>query len=210
MHFSTTAVFDPDEYMKNGGIFNEVDKILPKTIYGATKYASELAVKQSVKKYVILKPVFIYGDAPYDNSSNLNKLLKAIVFNKRIGDITLSNEFKKNYMYIDYFALMMKQIIDNVDLCLNEDFIISRDPDYAKRFNYWLDDLAKVIDEPDFNNWNGYMEQKPEKDYLKHHLGVSFNFYKKFPNFKLPKEAYDDMYNLRKVLSSIIKIYKNA
>ena len=82
INFSTTAVFDPEYYMENfKGIFDETTKIFPRTIYGATKYAAELAAKHALDKVVTIKPVFIYGNFPYDNSSNLMRILKAIYFN---------------------------------------------------------------------------------------------------------------------------------
>jgi dTDP-4-dehydrorhamnose reductase len=203
IHFSTTAVFDPDYYMDNyDGVFNEKTLINPKTIYGATKYASELAVKQSLKKFIIMKPVFIYGNFPYDNSSNISRIMKAVFFNdeSKSVDITLSNEFKKNYMHSDYFALMMKKIIDNVEICYGEDFIISRDPKAGKTFDKWLHDIAKVVD----SDISKYINQIPEKDYLKNHLGYSENFYSKFPDFKLPIKNINDEFNIIKVYNSIV------
>lgn len=206
IHFSTTAVFDPEYYMEHfDGKFDETTIANPKTIYGATKYASELAVKQSIWKHVIIKPVFIYGNFPYDNSSNLNKILKSIVFNESEKiDITLSYEFKKNYMHSDYFALMMKQIIDNIEDCYNQDFIISRDPKFGKTFDLWLHDLADIAC-VQFPEVCDKINLKPEDDYLKNHLGVSNNFYKKFKSFKLPNNNQDDIENLRTVYKSIAK-----
>lgn len=201
IHFSTTAVFDPEYYMeKYSGEFNETTFIHPKTIYGATKYASELSVKQSLDNYVIIKPVFIYGNFPYDNSSNLNKILKSIIFDEQEKiDITLSNEFKKNYMHSDYFALMMKQIIDSIEFCYGEDFIVSRNPQKGKTFDKWLNDIEEISGVDPKN----YINQIPERDYLKDHLGYSMNFYNKFPNFIMPITHYDDKLNIQKVYNSI-------
>lgn len=205
IHFSTTAVFDPDFYMNYEpvGQFNETAKILPKTIYGATKYASELAVKQSLEKFVIIKPVFIHGNFPYDNSSNIMRILKAVKFDeKEKVDITLSDEYKKNYMYIDYFKQMMFQIIENVDDCLKQDFIISKDPVYAKTFDLWLKEIAYAINEP-LSKVKSKINQIPEADYLKDHLGTSDNFYQKFPNFKFGKYVNEYKVNIFEAYCSI-------
>jgi len=220
INFSTTAVFDPDFYMTVfQGRFDETTLAYPKTIYGATKYASELAVKQGYDKQITIKPVFIYGNFPYDNSSNLMKIFKHILMGNDDGTnklpITLSTEYKKNYMHSDYFALMLKKIIDNTDNCLGQDFIISRDPDCGKTFDKWIDNLSEIID----RNLNRHNNTKcdvnneikliPEADYLKDHLGYSANFYKHFPDFELPEDHKDDMWNLQKSFQSINQHYIN-
>jgi dTDP-4-dehydrorhamnose reductase len=225
INFSTTAVFDPEYYMEYfDGKFDETTLANPKTIYGATKYACELAAKQGCEKVITIKPVFIYGNFPYDNSSNLTKIFKQILL-EQAGvlmagklPITLSCEFKKNYMHSDYFALMMKQIIDNTDKCLGKDFIISRDPECGKTFDKWLNDLGEVLDvqldasENNYNNWDvtNYIDLKPEADYLKDHLGYSANFYRLFPDFKLPDNHKDDIYNLTRTFKSIQSHFQNA
>lgn len=210
INFSTTAVFDPDFYMHMyNGRFDETTLANPKTIYGATKYASELAVKQGYDKQITIKPVFIYGNFPYDNSSNLTKIFKHILLDKKEPlPITLAGEYKKNYMHSDYFAMMMKQIIDNTEQCLGQDFIISRDPDCGKPFDRWIDNLTTVLDSNLSPEIGGYDVAKhitliPSADYLKDHLGYSKNFYNKFPNFKLPEEHKDDLLNLNKTFDSI-------
>lgn len=210
INFSTTAVFDPEYYMeKFNGIFDETTLAHPKTIYGATKYASELAAKQGHEKTITIKPVFIYGNFPFDNSSNLTKIFKHILTNKKTKlPITLSYEYKKNYMHSDYFALMMKQIIDNTSKCIGKDFIISRDPSCGKQFDRWIWNLQTVLDsnlDPEFGGFNPekWIDLKPEADYLKDHLGYSKNFYQTFPDFKLPEEHKDDLLNLNKTFDSI-------
>lgn len=210
INFSTTAVFDPEYYMEHyNGEFTEITLANPKTIYGATKYACELAAKQGHDKTITIKPIFIYGNFPYDNSSNLTKIFKHILTGKTSKlPITLSYEYKKNYMHSDYFAMMMKQIIDNTDKCIGKDFIISRDPSCGKTFDRWIWDLQTVLDsniDPEMGGYNPekWIDLKPEADYLKHHLGYSKNFYDTFPDFKLPLEHKDDLYNLNKTFDSI-------
>ena len=92
IYFSTTAVYNPDEYMKNNGEFDETAPIDPKTLYGLSKYAGELAIKQSMDfdKMMVMKPVFIYGDAPFDNSSMIRKISEKVYCDKNNIPYTLS------------------------------------------------------------------------------------------------------------------------
>jgi len=218
INFSTTAVFDPDYYMYTyQGKFDENTLANPKTIYGATKYACELAAKQGHDKTITIKPVFIYGNFPYDNSSNLMKIFKHILLGKNTKlPITLSTEFKKNYMHSDYFALMMKQIIDNSSKCIGKEFIISRNPQCGKTFDKWLTELNVVFkmyelpknrlgmyDALENVDVNDHISLQPDADYLKDHLGYSRNFYEMFPDFQLPEDHTDDNLNLRKTYKSI-------
>ena len=208
VHFSTTAVFDPEYYMEHfDGEFDETTKANPITIYGATKYASELAVKQSLSKFLIIKPVFIYGDFPYDNSSNLMKIVKSVLLNEKEKiDITLSEEYRKNYMHSDYFALMMKQLIDSIEFCYGKDFIISRNPKLGKTFDKWLQDIATVCN-VDIQKVYSKINLQPEKDYLKDHLGVSYNFYNLFSNWVLPPSYADDILNIEKQKKTLLKLW---
>ena len=140
IYFSTTAVFDPDEYMKNNGVFDESAKIDPKTLYGLSKYSGELAVKQSMdfEKMMVIKPVFIYGDAPFDNSSMIRKITeKVYCHNNNLPytlsplnengklDVLLDPAIENDYMRYEYFADMFLQIL-YMDDGWGEDFIISK------------------------------------------------------------------------------------
>lgn len=209
INFSTTAVFDPTEYMKNYGKFDETCAIDPKTIYGLTKYNAEIAVKQSLRRYVTVKPVFIYGDAPFDNSSNIRKILEHVYLQKKsMISITLDDTYCKNYMRSEYFALMFRQILLNYNACNFRDFIIARNQEYCKPWIEYQDTIANVCD-IQLNTLRRVIDHKPEADYLQTHNGYSKNFYDLFPNFKLPIEASDDSLGIQKTFNSIKKLYGN-
>lgn len=210
IHFSTTAVFDPDFYMQQAGKFDETCKIDPKTIYGLTKYCSELAVKQSLdkSKFVVIKPVFIYGDWPFDNSSMLTKIIKKqFDYNYNSNDkplnVFLDKSIEKDYMHSDYFAEMFLKILENIDLCLGKDFIISRnDP---KLFKHYYELIKTLLNS---NNLDELINFIPTGDYLKRHNGISTNFYNVFPNFRLAKDAFDDKIQIEHLITKIRNFYK--
>lgn len=208
IYFSTSAVFDPDEYMKSYGIFDESCKIDPKTLYGITKYQGELAVKQSLENYVIIKPVFIYGDAPFDNSSQIRKILErgqriknGEKFNSKLK-VTLSRDYKKNYMRCEYFSMMLSEMLLNIDKAIGEDFIMGRDAEFAKPFQHYLDIISSELD----MDVDDFIELLEEEDYLKDHLGSSLKFYETF-NIK-SKFGNDDRSGINKTHMSIKSIFR--
>lgn len=206
-YFSTTAVFDPDYYMKYKGVFNETCKISPKTIYGLTKYIGELAVKQTldVNKYAVIKPVFIYGDAPQDNSSMIRKILEKIILGDKKSklQVDLNLNYKKDYMRVEFFANMFTVLLKNLSLVKGRDFIISRNA--PKYFEYYLRIIEKITN---CNHILDYIQLNPKKDYLKNHNGISSNFYSLFPNYQLAAEAFDNHIGIEKTYKSIKKVLK--
>lgn len=208
INFSTTAVFDPETYMQAGGIFTESCFINPKTLYGLTKYNAELAVKQALRYAITLKPVFIYGDAPYDNSSNIRKIIDAMINNTTIPikplQITLDGSIKKNYMRVEFFVQMFKKIIDNISYCIGKDFIISRDPSLGKEFNEYLLDIEAIVK----TEVSTYINLVPSKDYLQTHLGYSMNFHQRFPDFVFEGNVSNDIEGIKKTYQSILKLHE--
>lgn len=202
IYMSTTAVFDPKSYMKDSGFFTEESKIDPKTVYGLTKYIGEKCVKQSsIDNWIVIKPVFIYGDAPIDNSSNIRKIFEAVL-NKKNINITLNRKYKKNYMRSEGFALMFNEILENSSSINKEDFIISRNTNYAKEFSYYINLMSKIAG----TDITKYMTLKEDEDYLANHIGISKNFYRHFPSFKLPNEIFDDYSCLKKTYDSVVSL----
>lgn len=207
VNFSTTAVFNPDYYMLNEGIFDEDCEINPKTIYGLTKYNAELAVKQSIKNAITIKPVFIYGDYPVDNSSNIRKILSASINNLFYKlNITLDGNHLKNYMRVEMFYEMFEQIILNIDDCLGKDFIISNHVEKAITFDNYLKIIDTILFEKgeNYRQTSDFVVLQHEKDYLRNHLGVSNNFYKQFPDFKF-KNPINHYEGIQMTANSIIK-----
>ena len=57
IQLSTDDVFD----LQSDRPYNEFDDVHPKNIYGKSKYAGELFVKQLMTRYVIIRSSWIYG-----------------------------------------------------------------------------------------------------------------------------------------------------
>jgi len=219
IYFSTTAVFNPDEYMKNNGRFDETASIDPKTLYGLSKYSGELAVKQAMKSdnMIVMKPVFIYGDAPFDNSSMIRKICEKVYCGKnnipytlsplnKNGklDVLLDHKIDKDYMRYEYFADMFLQIL-LMDNGWGKDFIISKDRPMA--FENYLHLIGDITGCKDLRE---HINSKPEGDYLARHNGISQNFYDLYPNYSLSADAYDQRKGIQKTYNSIAKHYEKT
>ena len=216
IYFSTTAVFDPDEYMKNNGRFDESAIIDPKTLYGLSKWSGEVAAKSmDPDRFMIMKPVFIYGDAPFDNSSMIRKILEKMYCDQneipytlsplnedRELDVLLDPAIEKDYMRYEYFGEMFVRLLEE-DNGWGTDFIMSKDDPVP--FAKYLHDIQETADD----NVLGYINLIPEGDYLQRHNGVSKNFYKLCGDYELPPEAYDNLLGIEKTWNSIVKHYKN-
>ena len=216
IYFSTTAVFNPDEYMKNDGRFDESCAIDPKTLYGLSKWSGEVATKSMpFNRFMVMKPVFIYGDAPFDNSSMIRKILEKIYCDQNNIPYTLSplNEenkldvfldpnIEKDYMRYEYFGDMFVKLLEG-DWGWGCDFIISKDD--PKLFSEYLHHIQELTD----TNVLTHITIHAEGDYLKRHNGVSKNFYKLHSDYALPSEAYDIQLGIEKTYKSIVKHYEN-
>jgi len=217
IYFSTTAVFDPDEYMKNNGEFDETAKIDPKTLYGLSKYSGELAVKQSMdfEKTMIIKPVFVYGDAPFDNSSMIRKITeKVYCHNNNIPytlsplnkdnklDVLLDPAIDKDYMRCEYFADMFLELL-LMDNGWGKDFIISKDrPMPFENYLYLIEEITHCDD------LTKHINLIPEGDYLARHNGKSKNFYSLYQHYILSADAYNSREGITKTYNSIVKHYE--
>ena len=207
VYFSTTATQDPDKYMEFGGHFDESAESNPKTLYGLSKYCGELAVNQGMQKedQVVIKPVFIYGDAPWDNASILRKILEKAWWNRKTKVVAIAKlpvlldvNYRKDYTYWLHFGDMFSCLMNREwgDIC-GRDYILSRnDP---KPFQHYLDVMSEVIEDDVMR----YIELFPEDDYLKDHNGLPNNFYDVCPGYVMVPGAYNDKFNLRKVWTSI-------
>jgi len=217
IYFSTTAVFDPDEYMKNDGRFDETAVVDPKTLYGLSKYSGELAVKQAVEfdRMMVMKPVFIYGDAPFDNSSMIRKISEKIYCDKndipytlsplnKDGklDVLLDPDIEKDYMRYEFFAEMFLELL-LMDNGWGKDFIISKDsPMEFRNYLFLIEDITGCNDILDHINIIA------EGDYLARHNGVSKNFYEMFPHYTLPVAAHNPREGVQKTYNSIVEHYE--
>ena len=218
IYFSTTAVYNPDEYMKNNGVFDESANIDPKTLYGLSKWSGEVAVKQAMDfdKMMVIKPVFIYGDAPFDNSSMIRKICEKVYCDKnnipytlsplnKEGklDVLLNPEIEKDYMRYEYFADMFYQLL-MMDNGWGHDFIISKNNPIP--FVQYLHLIEKITE---CENLNSHINLIPEGDYLQRHNGISKRFNEIYPHYMLPVGAFNNELGIRKTYESIVKHYEN-
>lgn len=120
VYLSTTAIFDPNDYSEQKPI-REHTKINPQTIYGITKYAGELIVKNTFNgPHLILRPVFGFGNYPDDLHSALTKVIYTLYRNQiKKEDINLkvllNKKIKKSYTRVENIANSILKIISYSD-----------------------------------------------------------------------------------------------
>lgn len=120
VYFSTTAIFDPNNYASSLQI-TENTKIRPKTLYGITKYAGEQIIDRLYDKeqIMIIRPVFGFSDYPDDLHSALTKFLYVyhnnfINKNDSINlNILLDPLIGKNYTRVENIAQCVVDLIKN-------------------------------------------------------------------------------------------------
>ena len=214
IYFSTTAVFDPNEYMTyiTPGDFHENSRIDPKTLYGLTKYQGEMAVKQSIPKgkLLVIKPVFVYGDEPQDNSSQIRKILTAIHTDEP-HCVTLNRNGYKDYFRIEYFTEMFMKMIDvlehselksttKVIMFHWQDFILARGR--AATFQRYLEIIKLVTGKDPFD----YITLDEDADYLRDHCPKPVRYENVFgPAPFSSKDVYDNHIGIMKTWVSIQK-----
>ena len=164
---------------------------------------------------MILKPVFIYGDAPFDNSSMIRKILEKMYCDqKNIPytlsplaqngnlDVLLDPGIDKDYMRYEYFGEMFVRLLEE-DNGWGSDFIISKD--YPEHFAQTIHHIQEAAD----GNVLTHVNILSEGDYLQRHNGISKNFYKLCSDYELPLEAFDNALGIQKTWNSIVKHYEN-
>jgi dTDP-4-dehydrorhamnose reductase len=106
VYFSTTAIYDPNDYSETKFITQHTN-IKPRTLYGITKYAGELLVVNTCKtKHMVVRPVFGYENYPNDLHSMLVRMIyvmyKNIAENKPASLVILQDpKIKKSYTRVE-------------------------------------------------------------------------------------------------------------
>jgi nucleoside-diphosphate-sugar epimerase len=108
IYLSTTAILDPSCYSVISPM-TENTPTNPQTLYGITKYAGELIVKNTCKtRTLVLRPVFGFGDYPDDLHSALTKVIYVLyrnVIGKETNLTVLLNELvPKSYTRVENIA----------------------------------------------------------------------------------------------------------
>ena len=117
VYFSTTAIFDPDDYSDSKPIL-ESTNIRPRTIYGITKYAGEQIVDMLCETdKMIIRPVFGFGNHPKDLHSALIKVINVLYYNHFVDsktiDVLLNTNIEKSYIRVENLAKMALKLIEN-------------------------------------------------------------------------------------------------
>ncbi len=168
LYFSTTATYDPTEPRP----FTELTRQRAPTMYGITKYAGEMLVTgQKEVPHMIVRPCFVYGDPPFDHSSQICRVAvhEALrqLWPEKAGptlSVTLDAAATKDYMRIEDFAQAVVKILQ-LDAWNGEVFNVSNQK--ARPMGEYFDLMAYAmgIKRSELN-----MRWLPEADYMGDHV----------------------------------------
>tara|TARA_Y100000310_G_scaffold273645_1_gene289204 strand:+ start:3918 stop:4955 length:1038 start_codon:yes stop_codon:yes gene_type:complete len=179
VYFSTTAIFDIDDYSSTKAI-TEYTKIQPNTLYGITKYAGEQIVnKLCENKKMIIRPVFGFGNYPDDLHSALTKIIYVLYYNYYMKstkiDVLLDVNIPKSYIRVENIANVVlkaiKEEIWNKEINVGELFCNSLN--WHELFNKIKVQYKSLIDDGKFIESitlnNEAINFIPSEDYLHYH-----------------------------------------
>lgn len=167
LYFSTTATYDPAPNMQRP--FTEFSPQRAPTMYGITKYAGEMLVTGQRKvPYMVVRPCFIYGDPPFDHSSQLCRVAvhEALrqLWPQEAGPapaVTLDPNALKDYMRVEDFAVAVCQILE-LDSWKGEVFNVSAMK--PRPMGQYFDMLRRAMRISHLD-----MTWRPEADYMGDH-----------------------------------------
>jgi dTDP-4-dehydrorhamnose reductase len=220
VYLSTTAILDPSCYDMNKPM-SEGTPINPQTLYGITKYAGELLVKNVCKTdRIVVRPVFGFGNYPDDLHSALTKLIYVMYKNftqhtDHKLTILLDPTIPKSYTRVENIATCILSFVEGncnylKDWCpvynIGESYKIAKN--WYQMFAIISHYFAQkgICNQTDFNKQvNEWIIFDREKDYLHYHniddskiedAGLSFN---KFDNY-IPLDI-----GIEKTINSVIE-----
>lgn len=165
VYLSTTAIFDPKDYSQFKPITEETH-INPQTLYGITKYAGEMIVRQLCQTpKLIVRPVFGFGNYPEDLHSALTKSIYTLLQPQdTILQILLDKSCNKSYTRVENIAYAILELISRVVW----NTTINIGTDYTDSKNWF--ELFSIIQEQcsqklDFSR----IKFDKSKDYLHYH-----------------------------------------
>lgn len=202
VYFSSTVVHDPHYYQDH--VIDEADPIGPQTLYGLTKYIGERIVTDTLSsgQWMIVRPVFVYGDAPTDNASMIRAILQAYAFGTRV-DVLLDLAKIKDYFRVEYFTQMFMALLRVPwEQRAGDIFILGRGA--GKPFAHYLRLMADVCGcLPE--SLETAVNIQPAGDYLGNHVAVGSRFARLLPDYRHPPEAFDDRAGILKTWQSICR-----
>lgn len=163
----TTVIYDTKRYQYSS--IKEDSEICPRTLYANQKYSAEMIVKNTAKRWLVIRPLFAYGGIG-DPNSLIAKTIFAVK-NKIKIPMFLNPDNVKDYLHVENFCDgVMQTIRSGIE---NEDFNISAENPYktGEIVEFILNKLK--CDDIDIIKWH------PETDYLGNHLLSCDKFRKK-------------------------------
>tara|TARA_R110002153_G_scaffold16136_3_gene57088 strand:- start:6597 stop:7583 length:987 start_codon:yes stop_codon:yes gene_type:complete len=157
-YMGTTVIYDTPKYQDK--YITEHSTLLPTTLYGIQKLASESIVKTQTNTWMIVRPLFAYGGVG-DMNSLIAKTIFATLNNKKC-DMFLDTAKIKDYLHVnDYCDAVLTAI--KTDECWKDDFNISLDAPYNTAHIVELIEAVTGKQTTDIINWF------PDTDYLGNH-----------------------------------------
>lgn len=151
VYFSTTAIFDTNDYSKYK-LITEDTKIKPTTLYGITKYAGEQIVEKLCNtSKIIIRPVFGFGNYPDDLHSALTKLIyvayKSFIdknYNEQLN-ILLDKSIEKTYTRVENLAVLVYKIMSQDSLLWNDVYNIGAKVEESANWHKLIDKVYNIL-----------------------------------------------------------------
>ena len=190
IYFSTTAIFDPNDYSESKPI-TEKTNINPQTLYGITKYSGEMICKKLCKQpTMIVRPVFGFGDFPHDLHSAITKIIFTHCYNKEFNKdnkikVLLNSCIKKSYTRVENIA---NSVICLLDFTHNNEINVGESYLNAKDWN----SIFESMNVHHYRDFSSSVEFVSSEDYLHYHnidntkmkrMGIDFESFKNYIDF---------------------------
>jgi len=200
VYYSTTAIFDPNDYGYDNPI-TEYTRINPQTLYGITKYAGEMIVKRLCKTpKLILRPVFGFGDYPEDLHSALTKVIYTVLKPESNQlNVLLDQKICKSYTRVENIALATLSLM--ISDVWNREINVGTHYSDAKNWDELFEIIQKTCPQKlDFSkiNFDG------TQDYLHYHNIDNSKLLKWVPDFNFYYKLEDG------ILSTIKSVINNS
>jgi len=220
IYMSTTAILDPMYYDADTPMTEETP-INPQTLYGITKYAGEIIVRNTCKtNKIVVRPVFGFGNYPDDLHSALTKVIYVLYRNINGKDtnltVLLDKLIPKSYTRVENIAnciLTMANLLtahfkpyEYPLFNIGENYIKAKDwiqliniiaNSFESRSLCYKNDLIDVF--------NRKIEFVPEKDYLHAHNMDDQRLQKGLLDFDSQKNYISIVQGIDMTLDSVIK-----
>ena len=183
IYFSTTAILDPKHYNIDSPMTEETP-INPQTLYGITKYAGELIVRNTCEtKRMIVRPVFGFGNYPDDLHSALTKIIYVLYRNIKDKEtsltVLLDKSIPKSYTRVENIATCVMKLSQLLLSSSNSGvytYNIGENYKQAKDWYQIISIIASCFESENICNkqkiyeiFDDKIKFVPEKDYLHAH-----------------------------------------